>query len=249
MKSPSSSGFNTQPPEGGWAPLIKLLPIPKRFNTQPPEGGWKSEAYGCGRVYRFNTQPPEGGWPFRPDDRAGNRSFNTQPPEGGWWQMKPSARPIIRFQHTAARRRLANIKSNEWTGAGFNTQPPEGGWSLGLGCTKSISSFNTQPPEGGWKSGNPVAISSVGFQHTAARRRLGQTCRSPFPYFGFNTQPPEGGWGCTSTSVNKAVRVSTHSRPKAAGRWQLYGTDPEIVSTHSRPKAAGFVLAYQVKFN
>ena len=33
-------GFNTQPPEGGWA-------IPQRqwvglsgFNTQPPEGGW-----------------------------------------------------------------------------------------------------------------------------------------------------------------------------------------------------------------
>ena len=33
--------------------------------------------------------------------------------------------------------------------------------------------------------------------------------------------------------------VSTHSRPKAAGRYQQKFIVQELVSTHSRPKAAG----------
>ena len=55
----------------------------------------------------------------------------------------------------------------------------------------------------------------------------------------FNTQPPEGGWPAKPFFYQHFVKVSTHSRPKAAGAavwgmkllWQ--------VSTHSRPKAAG----------
>ena len=34
------SGFNTQPPEGGWAGTTSGGGLSKRFNTQPPEGGW-----------------------------------------------------------------------------------------------------------------------------------------------------------------------------------------------------------------
>ena len=78
------------------------------------------------------------------------------------------------------------------------------------------------------------------FQHTAARRRLVSSWFCPF----------------------RIIRVSTHSRPKAAGRilyltfyfifcfntqppeggWQWHddkGNWASIVSTHSRPKAAG----------
>ena len=34
------TGFNTQPPEGGW-PNGKFIRADKSgFNTQPPEGGW-----------------------------------------------------------------------------------------------------------------------------------------------------------------------------------------------------------------
>ena len=54
----------------------------------------------------------------------------------------------------------------------------------------------------------------------------------------FNTQPPEGGWN-QRRAVLSALKVSTHSRPKAAG----LNYDARIyngkVSTHSRPKAAG----------
>ena len=37
--------------------------------------------------------------------------------------------------------------------------------------------------------------------------------------------------------INRAV--STHSRPKAAGRRRFAGGSVGVVSTHSRPKAAG----------
>ena len=111
------------------------------------------------------------------------------------------------------------------------------------GCPKqqkqvSNQRFNTQPPEGGWALSNKGA--KVGI------------C--------FNTQPPEGGWPDNPTVPNKP-KVSTHSRPKAAGlgflafcsllvfqhtaarrrlvNRELSGDFQFIVSTHSRPKAAG----------
>ncbi len=98
------------------------------------------------------------------------------------------------------------------------------------------------------------------FQHTAARRRLETVHYRLIQSRSFNTQPPEGGWG--SRREWRRVRfVSTHSRPKAAGRdvvrresvRRCFNTQPpeggwggmenpvvsECVSTHSRPKAAG----------
>ena len=98
--------------------------------------------------------------------------------------------------------------------------------------------FNTQPPEGGWKT---LLFGVLTF-----------VC--------FNTQPPEGGW-VTSPTFAVSAKVSTHSRPKAAGqschqcayRRQFQHTaarrrlgtkrrqprHEQLVSTHSRPKAAG----------
>ena len=59
-----------------------------------------------------------------------------------------------------------------------------------------IIRFNTQPPEGGWESFWDALIITKWFQHTAARRRLDRhACSPPRPRL-----------------------VSTHSRPKAAGR-------------------------------
>ena len=34
------TGFNTQPPEGGWTTLLFRIMYIMCFNTQPPEGGW-----------------------------------------------------------------------------------------------------------------------------------------------------------------------------------------------------------------
>ena len=78
------------------------------------------------------------------------------------------------------------------------------------------------------------------FQHTAARRRL-----LYFPHIhrlggdGFNTQPPEG--GCVVNNYDVALvpkSVSTHSRPKAAANTYSLFDVYTGVSTHSRPKAA-----------
>ncbi len=84
------SRFNTQPPEGGWAPLNFRIGVGRSFNTQPPEGGW------C----RFHQVPVR------------RLCFNTQPPEGGWFLAFTPVAPLIRFQHTAARRRLGSFRKN-----------------------------------------------------------------------------------------------------------------------------------------
>ena len=102
------------------------------------------------------------------------------------------------FQHTAARRRLAMRSLN------------------GFGCTFC---FNTQPPEGGWVRLTGLVLLVPEFQHTAARRRLGQGRGGKYRNRGFNTQPPEGGWIAEGIYIDSG-KVSTHSRPKAAGcRW------------------------------
>ena len=58
-----------------------------------------------------------------------------------------------------------------------------------------MNSFNTQPPEGGW-----------------FRRSKFQRLSSSF-----NTQPPEGGWLWPYLQGAYQRKVSTHSRPRAAG--------------------------------
>ncbi len=76
------------------------------------------------------------------------------------------------------------------------------------------------------------------FQHTAARRRLDSGVSRYGRYRRFNTQPPEGGW-IVELAVMAGIDVSTHSRPKAAGKASGCNIVNQEVSTHSRPKAAG----------
>ena len=85
MSRPLKTGFNTQPPEGGWIRARWIRPFWRGFNTQPPEGGWV-------QVCRLMVQ---------------SNGFNTQPPEGGWYRWLAHTMMSVRFQHTAARRRLA----------------------------------------------------------------------------------------------------------------------------------------------
>ena len=64
----------------------------------------------------------------------------------------------------------------------------------------------------------------------------------------FNTQPPEGGW-LIHTLYFDLRSVSTHSRPKAAGRHHHQAHQERQVSTHSRPKAAGALTNVGGKVN
>ena len=69
--------FNTQPPEGGWGLLCKMLLICLGFNTQPPEGGWRPVGVYAIRLRSFNTQPPEGGWIGRAVASCGDFAVST----------------------------------------------------------------------------------------------------------------------------------------------------------------------------
>ena len=67
--------------------------------------------------------------------------------------MTVASRAFMKFQHTAARRRLASSPATLTGNIGFNTQPPEGGWEIKIYTLRVTQSFNTQPPEGGWLIG------------------------------------------------------------------------------------------------
>ena len=47
------TGFNTQPPEGGWNIFHYGGFLTAGFNTQPPEGGWSGQLQGIKGVFVF----------------------------------------------------------------------------------------------------------------------------------------------------------------------------------------------------
>ena len=191
------------------------------FNTQPPEGGWKTRRHFlflC-QVSTHSRPKAAGPEPNQQDDQQ-PVSTHSRPKAAGIGDLELDV-AVLEFQHTAARRRLAffrlvrsssncfNTQPPEggWNHAGgerrgnacFNTQPPEGGWSCCTSRDNRHFGFNTQPPEGGWETAEEFIRLSAGFQHTAARRRLGEDIRQ--------------------AAMHEAV--STHSRPKAAGDNQV----------------------------
>ena len=107
------------------------------------------------------------------------------------------------------------------------------------GIAACTTCFNTQPPEGGWKACSGRFSAATLFQHTAARRRLGQLAGFSVSASPVSTHSRPKAAGLRNSITYLSGVVSTHSRPKAAGmslpadKWDL------IVSTHSRPKAAG----------
>ena len=148
-----------------------------------------------------------------------SRCFNTQPPEGGW---NPTIRPIHITQHvsTHSRPKAAGRRypCRSDTQTGFDTQPPEGGWPVRVSSpTFHTWRFNTQPPEGGWLRIRRWSSNTRLFQHTAARRRL----------------------VVSQDSLFDILPVSTHSRPKAAGRcFQRFQS--EIHGFNTQPPEGGW---------
>ena len=143
----------------------------------------------------FNTQPPEGGWVDVGDGvDCGVVSTHSRPKAAG-----SGFRRLLHLDWVSTHSRPKAAGIFDWSyhsvSACFNTQPPEGGWPVAVFAAAALVCFNTQPPEGGWPAYSKTASFHSGFQHTAARRRLGfkfaRTCRGR--------------------------AVSTHSRPKAAG--------------------------------
>ena len=233
-------GFNTQPPEGGWCfanqyfcfgaefqhtaarrrldfenkgqenhmvsthsrpkaagPYVVLLPhFLWGFNTQPPEGGWRLTlnviAYHSGFQHTAARRRLAPSARFRAYARPFQHTAARR-------RLAPSARfrAYARpFQHTAARRRLGLAASCARAAQNVSThsRPKAAGYNLFLKDLAKLC-FNTQPPEGGWLKDKNILVGENGF----------------------NTQPPEGGWAIGAIPRIRET-VSTHSRPKAAGR-------------------------------
>ena len=77
------------------------------------------------------------------------------------------------------------------------------------------------------------------FQHTAARRRLVENQSNTQPMKVFQHTAARRRLVTANGSGIARLIVSTHSRPKAAGRSRKLPPSRADVSTHSRPKAAG----------
>ena len=100
-------------------------------------------------------------------------------------------------------------------------------------------SFNSQPPEGGWERAVLIGRKMRKFQLTAARRRLGDNTHKSGEAGDVSTHSRPKAAGRCVLQRRRLAAVSTHSRPKAAGRFLLDAYNKSGVSTHSRPKAAG----------
>ena len=193
-----------------------------------------------GLDWRFNTQPPEGGWPYEKRKYGYLLLFQHTAARRRLVARSFSLTGSGRFQHTAARRRLADsVKlKNRISDVSTHSRPKAAGYSI-FGKPLLNQRFNTQPPEGGWVNFSSVTNMLVVFQHTAARRRLGDIqfhIRLTFP---FQHTAARRRLDVLASVPGGAGSVSTHSRPKAAGSPSVPNMAAVAVSTHSRPKAAG----------
>ena len=95
-------------------------------------------------------------------------------PKAAGYAAATAAIPITKFQHTAARRRLGRnvCQVDKLTCVSTHSRPKAAGSPERLPWGIFVR-FNTQPPEGGWNSGAKPTTDFSLFQHTAARRRLG----------------------------------------------------------------------------
>ena len=173
---------------------------------------------------------------------------------------------LSKFQHAAARRRLASPTMYALCQATVSTRsrPKAAGMFINLAPVDCFG-FNTQPPEGGWFSygsiaSTPIAVSTRSrpkaagakatitmklkkFQHAAARRRLVKSLKTGRLTEMVSTRSRPKAAGRKSKKTASKASVSTRSRPKAAGKIFSNINGLLIVSTRSRPKAAGYSVS------
>ena len=144
----------------------------------------------------------------------------------------------FQFQLTAARRRLdvwryvirGRLKVST------HSRPKAAGLEEARKLAFETVSTHSRPKAAGLLK--PMPWLSLGFQLTAARRRLDGTLEAiAWKLVSTHSRPKAAGLGWQPAWF--AEIVSTHSRPKAAGQMTRQDYDKLGVSTHSRPKAAG----------
>ena len=214
-----SSGFNTQPPEGGWLCSSGRL---IRFRWFQHTAARRRLVNQNRRAIFFDNVSTHS----RP--KAAGQDKDTVFDDSDLFQHTAARRrlgialflacALLMFQHTAARRRLVIKKAFERYNVQFQHTAARRRLAWLCTCAARQICFNTQPPEGGWAA------------QSAGQGRWNVSTHS---------RPKAAG-------LTRGIRattwlVSTHSRPKAAGYSLKMLADLTSVSTHSRPKAAGSV--------
>ena len=158
-----------------------------------------------------------------------------------------------RFQHAAARRRLAKSNCSYPQNGCFNTQPPEGGWDvLNAICRGDIVSTRSRPKAAGEEqeeADKEEAVSTRSRPKAAGRKQNRQRHAS----YRFNTQPPEGGWPVHNQIDEYRLKFQHAAARRRLGPRPLGRMLADAVSTRSRPKAAGCAagttLSVMIRFN
>ena len=165
------------------------------FNTQPPEGGWPPR-YWFAPVARVSTHSrPKAAGSTVSDVNLTRKCFNTQPPEGGWAVFSSTSISRLKFQHTAARRRLATPSKVRRLVRFVSThsRPKAAGPGLLQQTRGNVVSTHSRPKAAG-HNGN---LSDFGYAVSTHSRPKAAGLRIIKHYNNsicFNTQPPEGGW-------------------------------------------------------
>ena len=169
----------------------------------------------------------------------------------------------VKFQLTAARRRLADWRKRCYFLNLFQLTAARRRLGSGVTSTSNVSSFQLTAARRRlvviiMLTAFVLGVSTHSRPKAAGRCQKAQRSRTNsfnsqppeggwlYPSYtgdvghtSFNSQPPEGGWATLYVPTLADKPVSTHSRPKAAGAPASNTGGLVSVSTHSRPKAAG----------
>ena len=171
LPRPQKRRFNTQPPEGGCRAALKQGYKNTVSTHSRPKAAAKRRMFGV-RLGSFNTQPPEGGCCLDVAEQLGFKLF----------QHTAARRRLVSsciyygirtlFQHTAARRRLAYEKGGQSKKEAVSThsRPKAAASAPGFPSAPGFVSTHSRPKAA--EASGAISHKRVGFQHTAARRRL-----------------------------------------------------------------------------
>ena len=138
------------------------------FNTQPPEGGWDRRQHRSEKQTGFNTQPPEGGWQVPPLQYPQLYvSTHSRLKAAG---IARSGYLNVSGVSTHSRLKAAGHGSSmaHWRSYVSTHSRLKAAGKLQIRGLNVGLCFNTQPPEGGWGCVFYPTPCHVAFQHTAA---------------------------------------------------------------------------------
>ena len=140
---------HSRPKAAGGSAFHDYILLPVSTHSRPKAAGFVNCCHSDLKSVSTHSRPKAAGFEGSIMNRQQIVSTHSRPKAAG--QANIAEGIWVKFQLTAARRRLADLKPAKPTLLyRFNSQPPEGGWCCTDTRPKPASRFNSQPPEGGW---------------------------------------------------------------------------------------------------